>query len=94
MTHDVFWLKGEKGVPKRRNLVYTIRHQNMNMPTESERYLPTESEHAKLSPYRIRTRQKDTKETTNHCKILFTTKPSGQNVAPESQFLELLMLRL
>ena len=41
-------------------------------------YLPTESEHA----------------TTNHYKILFTTKSSGQNVAPESQFLELVMLGL
>ena len=33
MTHDVFWLKGEKGVPKRRNLVYMVAHE----PGESER---------------------------------------------------------
>ena len=47
-----------------------------------------------LSPYRIQTCEKDTKEATNNYNILFTTKSYGQNVAPESQFLEILVLGL
>ena len=80
LTHDIFLLPGSDNKRTREDnlnksvkpqyakmlllyISWLIRNQNMNMPTESE--------HAKLSPYRIRTCHHKSLQNPFHYKIIW-----------------------